>query len=378
MKKTKFPKLYHKGKTGAMVQWCVWIEGDTIYTEHGQVGGKLQITPGVKCEAKNVGKANATTPESQAVAEARAMWVFKVERKYSETQEDAQIELFLPMLSKTFKDLKKPKEKWGHGIKYPCDVQPKLDGVRCMAYWVEDEIYLGTRAGKEWVAPRHIKEELERYMPREMVLDGELYIHNTLFEDLSSWTKKIYPETADLEYHVFDMALDEKGANLPWRQRRENVKAFFKKFASQIKMLRMVETIEGVKSRDAVLALEDHFVEQGYEGCMARNLDDKYEFGAHHETCIQKVKSSVDSEYKVVSFMNGVGKFAKSVIWWCVTQDGKQFKVTPKTTQKKREQLLREAKQHVGEWLKVRYQNLTEDGIPRFPRGIGFRDEKDM
>ena len=80
-----FPILYHKGKGGALVQWRIWTRGDTIFTEHGQVGGKLQLTPGIKCESKNVGRSNETTPEEQANSEAKAMWIFKVERKYSET-----------------------------------------------------------------------------------------------------------------------------------------------------------------------------------------------------------------------------------------------------------------------------------------------------
>jgi len=374
----KFPRLFHKGKTGAVVQWDIWTEGDTIYVCHGQINGKLQHTTGIKCEAKNVGKVNATTPEQQAIAEAKAMWTFKLERKYSETVEGAQEELFLPMLAKPFKDIKKPKTKWGRGIIYPCDVQPKLDGVRCMAYWDGDRVYLGTRAGKEWTVLDHIREELEMYLPKEMVLDGELYIHGVLFEDLSSWTKKKYPETAKLEYHIFDMPLDAQGINHPWSQRRLNLIKFFDTYKSQIRMLRLVDTYLNVKDMDAVLELEDKCAFDGYEGCMVRNKNAKYIFGATHETDIQKVKSSIDNEFKIVDFTHGVGKFSKSVIWFCETKKGVRFKVIPKTTQEKREVLFKEAKKYVGEWLKVRFQNLTEDGVPRFPRGLGFRNIKDM
>src|ERR1019366_416370 len=102
-KKTTFPILYHLGKNKSLVQWEIWVENDYIFTRHGQVNGKLQITPGIKCEAKNVGRSNETSPNEQAIKEAKAFWIFKVERKYSETKEDAEEEVFLPQLAGDFK-----------------------------------------------------------------------------------------------------------------------------------------------------------------------------------------------------------------------------------------------------------------------------------
>ena len=122
----KFPILYHEGKGGAIVQWEIWTERNIIYAKHGQVNGKLQTTPGIVCEGKNIGKSNETTPEKQAIVEAKSMWTNKVERKYSETKEDAQKEVFLPMLAGDFK------KRNGKGVTYPADVQPKLDGVRAI------------------------------------------------------------------------------------------------------------------------------------------------------------------------------------------------------------------------------------------------------
>lgn len=368
----KFPILYHKGKKGELHTWRIWTDGPSIYTEHGQQDGKKQITPGKIATPKNVGKKNATTAEEQANIEAKAMWVYKVERKYSEDPRQAEEELFLPMTAKNFKDL------MGKGVKYPADVQPKLDGVRAMASMEDGEVILGTRGGKVWTVPTHINAALKKIMTPEMVIDGELYIHGVLFEDLASWTKKRYPETDTLEFHIFDMPINELGENLPWVERKKNLSMWA---AGNVKAfgfgpLRLVDT-KPVYSMDDVLKAEEQALEDGYEGVMVRNLDGPYLFG-HKSSHIYKVKSSNDAEYKVVGFHAGKGKFSKSVIWECVTKDGDTFDVIPKTTQPKREKLFKEGKQHIGEWLKVRYQNLTEYGKPRFPRGIGFRDEKDM
>jgi ATP-dependent DNA ligase len=129
---------------------------------------------------------------------------------------------------------------------------------------------------------------------------------------------------------------------------------------------------------DSVLRHEDNFVSQGYEGAMVRNLNDEYIFGGNHEKVIQKVKSSVDDEFKVVAFTHGKGKESNCVKWICELPNAARFDVRPKGSVAKREEWYRTGKQYIGQWLKVRYQNLTKDGVPRFPRGLGFRDPRDM
>ena len=353
-------------------------EGCNIITEYGLINGKKQIAI-KEATSKNINKSNETSPEQQAILEAKSEWQNRVERKYSESVEDAQEELFLPMLADKFKNEKKPKELWGKGIVYPCHVQAKLDGVRCVAYWDEDRIVLGTRSGKEWIAPAHIKEALRPILPKKMVLDGELYIHGALFEDLSSWTKKIYPETKDLQYYVFDMPLDENGDNLPWSVRYNKLS----QFASDnfdFKILNHVPSFTANSVND-VLNYEQQYLDEGFEGCMARNLHAKYLFG-YRSKDIQKVKSFQDDDYKVVGFKDGEGREKHCVIWNCVTKDGKPFDVRPKATLKQRKEIYENAlmypEEYVGGWLKVIFQNLTEDGIPRFPRSVGFRDVRDM
>ena len=134
--------LYHKSKTDAIVQWDIWTEGAVICTKYGQIGGKMQ-TARKTATPKNVGRANATTAEEQAILEAKAMHKKRLDAKYSLTIEDAKKEVFLPMLAGSF-DKRKDK------VVYPVDVQPKLDGVRCLAYWDGDSVKLMSRGGKQW------------------------------------------------------------------------------------------------------------------------------------------------------------------------------------------------------------------------------------
>jgi DNA ligase-1 len=273
------------------------------------------------------------------------------------------------------------KKKKGRGIEYPCDCQPKLDGVRAMAYWEDGHVVLGTRSGKEWTAPKHIIADLEKVMPQEMVLDGELYIHGVDFESLTSWAKKYHKgETDQLEYHIFDMPIDENGKRDIWKNRKDNLEKFFDKLNPdapeyESAYLRLVPTYI-IYNEKHVLEMEEIFTEEGYEGAIVRNLNGEYLFG-HRSSDLQKVKSSQDAEYKIVNFEHGVGKMANSVIWICKTENGKEFKVVPKASAEKREEYFTDGKKYIGKLLKVVFQNLTKDGIPRFPRSVGFRDPRD-
>ena len=122
----QLPILYRKSSKGKTQQWKVWTEDNVIFTEYGVKEGKLQTTS-KSVKGKNIGKANETTPVQQAEAEAKSMWQKRLDQRYRQTLEEIEEIVFLPMLAHDFTKQKTP-------IEYPVDVQPKLDGVRCMAY----------------------------------------------------------------------------------------------------------------------------------------------------------------------------------------------------------------------------------------------------
>ena len=75
-------------------------------------------------------------------------------------------------------------------IKYPCYVQPKLDGVRCVAVYPD----LFSRHGNPFPTLSHIKEELLKNT-EHLILDGELYSENFNFEKIISLVKKKKKQT---------------------------------------------------------------------------------------------------------------------------------------------------------------------------------------
>lgn len=365
----KLPVLYHKGKNGAIHQWTVWSEGNTIYTEHGQVDGKMQIASKVAA-AKNVGRANATTAEEQAIKEAVAMHKFKLDRKYSLTPDKAQEELLLPMLAHSYFK-RKPSQ-----IEWPMYVQPKYDGFRCMAEHNGEEVILYSRSGKIFDLP-HISNELLRTMTPGSIVDGELYFHDTSFQTISSWIKREQPERQRIEYHLYDMPANGINESATFHERYNQLVDFFNNNLDLDERIKLCPTSE-VNNEEELLEQHQKWAgELGFEGVMGRHHKGLYLFG-YRSYDLLKVKDFDDDEFPIVGHTNGIGKFETCVIWICKMPDGKEFKAVPKGTFGEREEYLRTAEQYYGKLLTVTYQGFTDKGVPRFSVGKGFRPEEDL
>ena len=58
----------------------------------------------------------------------------------------------------------------------------------------------------------------------------------------------------------------------------------------------------------------------------------------------------------------------------CETRNGRVFNVRPKGTVAQRQTWYTNGKSFVGKALTVRFQELTDEGVPRSPVGIAIRD----
>jgi DNA ligase-1 len=358
----KLPILYHKAKGGDLRQWRVWHEKDTIYTEYGQVGGKLQ-TSSKKAVSKNVGRSNETTPESQAQAEAESLWRFKVKRKYSETKEDAQEELRLPMLAHKYEDKKKK-------VEFPAWVQPKLDGVRCLAEWSGNKILLTSRSGLPWNMPT-VEEQLAKWLPKDMVLDGELYRHGMTCQQVTSLVKKWQPGSEKIIYNVYDVPVLDGEDGLTYADRL---------MMHSVKTSINVELVPGynVKSHDEMILRYGEFMQEGYEGAILRLYHGRYLWG-YRSSELLKVKEFQDAEFKVIGAKEGRGKMEGGIIWICQNDTNDEtFDCTMKVTMDERRRMFAQNKKFIGKKLTVRFFDRTDDGVPRFPVGIVFRANEDL
>ena len=121
------PKLYKRDTTGKVREWTMqygWNLDETqagTRTISGLQDGKKVTSEWFITEAKNVGRANATTNITQAKFEAQAEFDKRIEKEYFEDVNAIDsYTAFKPMLAHDF--TKTPVES-GY-------TQPKLDGIR--------------------------------------------------------------------------------------------------------------------------------------------------------------------------------------------------------------------------------------------------------
>ncbi len=373
-----FPPLFGESSHGKRKVWKIRVEsrGDhgVIVTEHGYENGKMVSNERVIEKGKNLGKANATTALQQAISEAQSTWNKKRDAGYTTgmdvtepvPSEECVAESVgtrhisvLPMLAQDY-------NKRGKSIVFPCFAQRKLDGVRCVA----SARGLFSRNGKGFPHLGFIQSEIAA-LGGEYLLDGELYSDTLTFQEIVGLVKKEKLRAEDLTklqqiyLCVYDLIDTE-------RTNEERLGILQNLLHRPTAHLRILET-EECRSKEDVKILHTRFVADGYEGLMLRNKTAKYRVGVR-STDLQKYKEFEDAEYPVMGFKEGEGLEKGCVIWICRTSKGQEFAVRPRGTHEERAALFSEGAKYVGKFLTVRFQELTTDGIPRFPVGISFRD----
>jgi ATP-dependent DNA ligase len=360
----KLKPLYHKGKTGKIVEWKIWTKGDEIHVQWGQVDGAFQHTM-TKATAKNVGKKNEIKAEAQADIEAKAMWKHRVDRKYSETIKEAEETVFLPMLAH-------PWDKKKHTVKYPVDVQPKLDGNRALAYWEGDKVVLMSRGGKTWDI-KHIQDAIAEILPKGMILDGEIYKHGLNLQGINKLVKKHRPGpdgSESLKFYAFDYFDPE--AEDPWWKRNQAMQTDIKPNGTVVLVQSSI-----ISDEKGILKVCADCVEEGYEGVIVRTRDGLYTLGERSSDLL-KVKMFQDDEFEIVNHYEGQGRHEGYVGFVCKTKDGKEFRCYPRGNDTQRREYGKKPKSYYGQKLTVRFQFLTDEGVPFLPIGICIRDPRDQ
>lgn len=381
-----FPELQGEAQTGKTKMWSIRVtERDgcgVIETTHGYVDGKKQVNEKIIAEGKNIGKKNETAPLQQAINEARSAWIKKKESGYAPVGvsdeavgDDESVESGgaagnrgkgidedapLPMLAHDY-------NKRGKSIKFPCFVQRKYDGTRCVGMPGRG---LFSRNRKAYPHMNHIVAELNK-LPASIVLDGELYSDTLTFQEIVGLVKRETLKKGDeekqlqIKYHIYDIINNA----MPYEQRYANLQMLFNKY--KFKYLELVKT-DVCESEEKMKELHAKYVAEGYEGIMLRNKQGLYKNARSAD--LQKYKEFFDDEYEVVDYKEGEGQEEGCVLWVCKTPEGKIFNCRPRGTREDRIQLFANGDKYLGKKLTVRYQELTDDKVPRFPVGIAFRD----
>jgi len=364
--------LYSQEKNGKTRIWKAEIQYDAelkiayAIIEFGQDGGKMQTTTREYQQGKNIGKKNETSSLEQCTQETQRKWKDKKEKEgYTEEISQKNEDIYYPMLAQTYDPSKS-------SVTYPCFVQPKLDGLRCIVYLDSDrQIVFQSRTGGRFYTMGHLIPSLTSLFGRypDTVLDGELYTTDLPFEELAGLIKKRKVTHEDTErlkhvsYHIYDIINDE-----PFSERYKRLQTILNPPYRYLKIVptAIVSSIPEFKEQ-----FKD-FVANGMEGIMLRNMSGIYRCN-YRSNDLQKYKEFFEEEYQIIGFKEGDGRDKGAVIWECQCGDS-SFWVRPRGTMEKRQEWFRDGLSYVGKMITVIYQELSDMGIPRFPVGKSIRD----
>jgi len=389
----KLPKLYKLTSSKKIQEWEIFTEENKIITIQGQLEGKKQRYEEVISKGKNIGRANETTPEQQAELEAQSKWDKKHNKDYHISIEDckqkgkiANVGGYLPMLAQSHEKYAKKH------LKYPCYVQPKLDGLRCIATKDKKGVQLWFRSGKEITTMGHIVDDLDFIMQEGDIFDGELYAHG---KDFNTFTgairanKNLNPEVTErIKYHIYDFPrIDGLKEENSYEERLTE----FKRLGIKESSIVYVPTIQ-VLDFNKAMEIYKQFIDDSYEGIMFRNIDMPYEQKRSYN--LLKYKEFIEDEFIITGAEEGkgilkghVGAFICKIEPLRTLKDigGKERTIavgaSVKAKMEGKLEYLKYLWEHPDEYrdkpLTIKYQNLSSDCIPRFPVGKTIRFDKE-
>ena len=230
----------------------------------------------------------------------------------------------------------------------------KLDGVR--AYW-DGETFV-SRLGNQFHAPDWFIADL----PADP-LDGELWVGRKMFQRTTSIVRSGAAERRVEDGHVRRVRRAERDG--PFEERLAHAQKVLEDGrARRTRAGSSTSLCEGLDHLREELARVEAL---GGEGLMLRQPGSKYEVG--RSSTLLKVKTFHDAEARVVGHAPGTGKH-KGRLGALIVRAARRHAV-----HRRHRLLRRRAREPAGDRrvITFRYQELSDDGVPRFPIYVGER-----
>ena len=259
-------ELFARNSDGSIKHWVGKVIDYGVFTNivvsYGDLDGKMteKIT-GIDV-GKNIGKSNETTHTQQACRDLEGKVLKKTREGYKDlvtllsSSSDANtegktpnevldcpplrnkiLEQCLPKINLDVTGEIKPMKCQPYfkddgvtpRINFPAIGQPKINGFRCVCLFRKGEntlfgqelkIIFKSKNGLEYPHLEHIEKDIRLFINNniihfksnnidieDLVLDGEMYIHNEKLQVISSAVRKYNNNTLRIKFHIFDLAI---------------------------------------------------------------------------------------------------------------------------------------------------------------------------
>ena len=252
-------------------------------------------------------------------------------------------------------------------------IEPKLDGIRCLAIVENGEAKLFTRAGK-LITNFDDTVGKELSLLKDGCYDGEI-----MSTDFTELMRQVYrkedQDVSDVYFAIFDYITLEE-----WRTKKGAQKLKYRKrfltdnIPNSLNYIKTVHFDPDMLPSETQLKNEhDRWVLQGYEGIMIKDSEAVYSFG--RDWSVMKYKAFFDADVPIIGLKEGTGKHQGKLGSFLVDYKGVEVNVGSGLNDELREKLWGD-QTIIGRIIEVRYQEETPDGSLRFPTFVCFRNDK--
>lgn len=248
--------------------------------------------------------------------------------------------------------------------KFPCMGQPKINGVRATIQLIDNLPKLKSKEGKVYNVA-HIKDfltinnDILKEGDNTIILDGELYIHNELLQDIGSAINKPNLNTPRIVYILFDIAIEDNTNMERWHYIRNYI---MPKLDIHLNCpIQIIQTVRINNDEDAQ-KFTDKCIANGYEGAIFRQFDGEYSFGGRPQA-MTKLKRTISNEFAILDIVpqdkdDTKGNFI------CITKEGARFAVNPKGNDNYKREILYNRWEYIGKMLTCEFYEWTKDKKP--------------
>jgi DNA ligase-1 len=391
-------------------EWISHIDKGYLPNDYDEKGQKLLLN--INVEKKKTGGRNIN---SVAVSGARAKKTITRDTNNTCIIENlVETENIIPMKAQVWElndstdpySVKQKVSKYflkniGKGKFEPTDfyIQPKLDGYRARVMIQKKgslyNITMTSNSGKQypwfsslrklfikWLSPLDFDNIIDG-------LDGELYCKNFInidgspidalsrfstIQSICGLSRSNPHELEDqIQFHCFDLI--DKSGKFTQVQRFQKLNNLFTFFPEEAKdRIIRVETLV-LKNISQIPDNHNKYIDMGYEGIIIRSFGLMYKTGKR--SCeLRKFKDFIDEEYEIVGCSLDKGVSKEHFVWVLKNEEETEFNAKPTGNKEEKLKWYENRKKYIGLFMTIKYQELTEDGIPRFGVAKGLRSGK--
>lgn len=374
----KLPMMYKIGNNGVIYIWQIGFDGQQMLICHGPVTSTTIDTRAVEVNT------SGRDIWSQGHQETLRKYINKFYDGYAQAG-STEPSMIKGMKGKPYKE--------GCIKRYPVLVSPKLDGTRLLGQHLGGKnVSCRSYLNRPITHLKHIEEDiltLSAYLPAYATLDGELYRHGMIFQDIISATKTVISDHKDvlnIEFHIFDIYYD---LNPSSEDRYTLLLSAYQRYKEEkeqkgdTKISIQIVPNYVVNSHLEIVRYKDYFVSLGYEGAVIRHSGygtlpgtKNYEMSRYkpgRSTHIYKLKDFIDEEGIVVGVSEAEGKESGAALLIIRDKYNIDTRIRFGTLIDRREWFYN-PNIVLGKKFTFRYFIRGKDNAPIQPTGVAFRD----